>query len=190
MNKLNIVEIRNFISKNECDEIIANNSKNMKISGGIEMNGKVVYNQKNRKSWTGYISNKQAIPLLRKISELANLPVTHVERLQMTKYHQGDFYNPHYDWGPSMNIESPRIYSAQVFLNDNYEGGQTTFNNQMTKEKRVIIPETGKLIMWKNVTDDLQVDERYWHMCPPVSSGIKYVTTSWWRVDPLNYYKK
>jgi len=90
--------------------------------------------------------------------------------LQIIRYYPKQFFHRHMDALEDDNEGNQRLYSALLYLNDDYDGGATRFENE------IVIPEIGKLIVWKNVIPGT-IDANYesHHSSEPVISGIKYV---------------
>ena len=69
----------------------------------------------------------------------------------------GTFMKPHFD---SNNIHTPNKVAAMLYLNNNFQGGNLIFENQIVK------PEPGKLIIFENTknlhyVDKVEGSERY-----------------------------
>jgi Rps23 Pro-64 3,4-dihydroxylase Tpa1-like proline 4-hydroxylase len=82
----------------------------------------------------------------------------------LLRYLEGNKFNQHYDGG----TQTKRCVSALVYLNDNYEGGELEFTNFGLKIK----PKAGSLILFPS-------NYAYAHIAHPVTSGTKYVITTW-----------
>jgi len=79
------------------------------------------------------------------------------------RYGPGDHYVPHYDTGLGFNH---RYLSIVCYLNDDFEGGRTTFPGLDYQ----VTPEPGKAIIFPS---------NYLHGSEAVHSGEKFVMVSW-----------
>lgn len=130
-------------------------------------------------------------PIRKKIAELANLPLEHQTRPLLTIYSEGDEYKNHFDYIPSPGQGGQRLKSIVLYLNDDYEGGTTYFE----QHRLFINPEKGKLLIfdnikqeiWKFVGEELFYrngrDESVKHKVIPVRKGKKFVIVLWIRED-------
>lgn len=74
----------------------------------------------------------------------------------------GTFMKPHYD---NSYQDNPDVFAALVYLNDNYDGGHTCF------EEFEIKPKTGKLVIFSN--------SQYLHHVSKVEGGERFVLSLW-----------
>ena len=84
---------------------------------------------------------------------------------------------PHVDnmhiYNPDLKHNTPhRDYSSIIYLNDNYEGGNTIFPNQNYKTT----PKAGKLIVFPSGSS-------HPHGVTEVTSGIRYTLAMWFTKD-------
>lgn len=79
------------------------------------------------------------------------------------RYSPGDFYLPHADTTPE---EDYRYFTVLCYLNDDFEGGQTSFPHLGYS----VEPRAGKAVVFPS---------SYLHGAEPVTSGEKYVVVSW-----------
>ena len=94
------------------------------------------------------------------------------------------FFNPHYDPYPGddddlkkrMNNNSgPRRYTILIYLNDDFEGGETEFPNIGRK----IVPEKGKAVLFVNTDNNENIYKESYHGGNPVKNGTKWVCNKW-----------
>jgi len=95
------------------------------------------------------------------------------------KYLPGGRFKPHYDATFAENPDKRSIYTLQIYLNDNYEGGKTNFFHpenplEVTKHKldKSVEPKTGRALIFNHDT---------LHEGAEVLSGEKYIM----RVDMM-----
>ena len=65
------------------------------------------------------------------------------EPLQILRYQPGQEYRPHFDW---LDVGNRRVMTALIYLNDDYEGGETAFTKTGLKVKG----RTGDVIIFKS----------------------------------------
>ena len=70
---------------------------------------------------------------------------------------------------------STRKYSAVLYLNDNYSGGET-FIKRQDKEDYISIPKQGSLLIFKS-------NEECLHGVNQVTDGTRYTLASWYTID-------
>jgi len=112
------------------------------------------------------------------IYELTGCKPEQMELVHIVKYEIGGEYKPHHDFfhvtedyaAEHIANGGNRIKSALIYLNDDFEGGETEF-----PELNIIVkPELGKLVIWDNMVDG-KLDYTSIHAGLPVKSGIKYI---------------
>jgi prolyl 4-hydroxylase len=104
------------------------------------------------------------------LKQKAGLEFSSTSSLQIIRYYPKEFFHRHMDALEDDNEGHQRLYSALLYLNDDFTGGCTRFENEF------VIPETGKLIVWNNVIPGtLEANPESYHSSEPVLSGIKYV---------------
>ena len=94
-----------------------------------------------------------------------NVPFSAMESAQMLRYeiHDGH-YKEHYD----SSRHSPRVFSAVLYLNDVFEGGETYF----PKFDISIRPEKNKLVLFP-------ANYIYVHSAKPPKSNKKFCVVTW-----------
>ncbi|HEX6218595.1 MAG TPA: 2OG-Fe(II) oxygenase [Sphingomicrobium sp.] len=96
------------------------------------------------------------------------------ETLQSLRYAPGQQYRPHFDFVPG---ENQRLWTALLYLNDDYEGGETEFVRTGLKVKG----QRGDVLVFRNATADGEMDPLSEHAGLPVTKGAKYLATRWVR---------
>lgn len=107
------------------------------------------------------------------------------EAVQGQRYGVGEQFKPHWDYlsptEPYWPIEErsggQRTWTAMMFLNEPEGGGHTIF----TKADVSVRPRAGNLLIWNNLTPDGDLNPRSMHCGSPVTAGVKYVVTKWYR---------
>ena len=95
------------------------------------------------------------------------------EPLTILRYRPGQQYRPHHDAG----AQAARHWTALIWLNEDYEGGQTDFPDVGLRVKGGV----GDLLLFHNVTADGAPDPRMMHSGLPVTSGVKWLASRWIR---------
>ena len=110
----------------------------------------------------------------RRLAALTRTDVTQGEPLQMLRYEPGQEYREHLDF-----LEDPnrRVLTALIYLNDDYEGGETAFTKIGLKVKG----RTGDALVFKSLGPDGNADPLSWHAGLPVLRGTKYLASRWIR---------
>jgi prolyl 4-hydroxylase len=97
------------------------------------------------------------------------------EAIQILRYRPGEEYRPHFDFVRSS--ENQRSWTALVWLNHDYQGGETCFLRTGLKVKGV----KGDAIFFRNAGADGGPDPMSEHAGLPVTSGTKYLASRWIR---------
>jgi len=85
---------------------------------------------------------------------------------ELLRYKKGEFYIQHVD----SFLQAPRLVTASVHLNDDYEGGEFTFFDRRLKYRL----NTGDVLMFPSTF-------MYPHEVMPVTSGTRYSIVTWFR---------
>ena len=117
----------------------------------------------------------------RRLAALTGTDVSQAEPLQILRYKPGQEYRPHFDF-----LEDPnrRMLTALVYLNDDYEGGETAFTRVGLRVKG----STGDTLVFKSCGPDGNVEPLSEHAGLPVIRGIKYLASRWIRERPYGLY--
>jgi len=177
-----VEEKENFITSEECDEIIKLASDGFEKSKtlGTDIEGY-------RVAFSTWIKNDEPISIkLKQItSEETGIPIENMETIHVVKYEVGGEYKDHQDffhpgepyYDDCMSRGGQRIKSVLFYLNDEFEGGETNFPMKGIKVK----PVKSKAIIWDNINEDGTLDYESIHAGLPVISGFKYIATIWIR---------
>lgn len=114
----------------------------------------------------------------RRIAAATSTDVACGEPLQVLRYGETQEYRPHFDAIDGM--ENPRTLTALVWLNENYSGGETRFDDLGLAERG----KTGDLLLFANTLCDGRPDPRTRHSGQPVSAGTKHMASRWIRARP------
>ena len=73
-------------------------------------------------------------------------------------------------------------YTSIIYLNDDFSGGETYF----AKLDKTIKPETGKIVLWKNIKENNEIDELMLHTGKSVLSKEKWILVIYIRKNHFN----
>lgn len=110
----------------------------------------------------------------RRIAALSGTAVERGEPLHVLRYRPGQQYHPHHDWLPPPNR---RVMTALIYLNDDYQGGETSF----VKTELKVRGRKGDAIVFVSSLPDGNLDPLSEHAGLPVTSGTKYLASRWIR---------
>jgi prolyl 4-hydroxylase len=120
-----------------------------------------------------------------RVCALAGLPTAHAEALQVLHYKPGEYFAPHLDcWNPefaghaeTLRLYGQRAYTVLVYLNDDFEEGETEFLWLKQRYKG----GKGDALMFRNVAADGLPDPRTMHAGRPPAAGEKWLLSVWIR---------
>lgn len=179
-----IKTINNFLTEEECKEIISLIDSNNERSAVIDDGSYGIRIDENRTSSTSYFDNTIIIisQIKDKIAKYLNVDSKRIEPLQGQKYGSGQYFKPHYDYLFSseetqrIKESGNRYWTFLIYLNDDFDGGTTNF----PKLNFEIKPKKGMALMFQNMKND-QVIQESLHEGKSVLTGFKYIITAWIR---------
>jgi prolyl 4-hydroxylase len=174
--------IDNFLTKEECLELIDMGTKQMQKANTLGEN--IAGYRTADNSWI-YDSTPLTEKIKNYISKESGLPVENQEEIHIVKYEIGGEYKPHHDYfhpntdyyDTSMGKSGNRPFSFLVYLNHDFTGGETEFPNKRIK----ITPRQGRLLIWRNMNEDGTLDPESFHAGLPVKTETKYIAIVWVR---------
>ena len=113
--------------------------------------------------------------LNRRLAVASGSAAEHGEALQILRYRPGQQYKPHFDFVRA--AENQRRLTALVYLNHDYDGGETAFVKTGLKVKG----RKGDALVFANSNPDRSVDPLSEHAGLPVKRGTKYLASRWIR---------
>ena len=186
-----IQEIPNFLSDEECDTIIELAKDRLFTSKVYNGNDDNLDNsiRISEQCWL----QDHIHPTIQKISDksadITNTKDNMQEELQVVSYGPGGFFKPHYDscYGDEdycnrLDSNGYRLATVLIYLNDNFEGGETVFPNINKSVK----PVKGKAVLFYNSTIDGKVIHESFHGGNPVKNGNKYICNKWIKTKKIN----
>jgi prolyl 4-hydroxylase len=130
--------------------------------------------------FTWPLENPAVHALNRRLAAASGTAPEQGEPLQVLRYRPGGEYKPHFDAIPG--FANPRILTFLVWLNEDYEGGETHFPTPGLKLKG----RTGDAILFRNAGPDGRRDPASGHSGLPVTNGEKRIASRWIRERPFD----
>jgi prolyl 4-hydroxylase len=121
------------------------------------------------------IEDPAVVALNRRIAAISGQNYENGEALALLRYSPGQEYRPHFDF--VKGAENRRVLTALVYLNEDYEGGETEFVQTGLKVKG----KTGDVILFRNDYTGEGPNPKSEHAGLPITKGTKYLATRWIR---------
>jgi prolyl 4-hydroxylase len=182
-------EFKNFITDQESRYLIKYAKPLLEKS--MVGNDEITNHRTSSTSWVPR-SDPTAKKIIERVSEKTGIPTSHAENIQVVKYNKNEEYKPHHD-AAFYDIEGfldgiffyggPRVLTVLIYLNDEFEGGETNFPNLKLKTK----PEKNKAIMFQPLNKTkLYLHKKAVHAGLPVKKGTKWIANVWFHLFPIN----
>lgn len=175
--------VRDFLSAEECEQLIALIAADAKPSTSLKAANK----PSRRTSATCRLSADEPMvaEVERRMVQLLSLPARHSETVQGQRYEPGQHFLMHNDYfaGGQPYSETvaaeggQRTWTAMVFLDEPAAGGCTRFPRAFIE----VVPRRGALLTWNNLNRDGSPNRHSHHEGATVESGEKHVLTKWFR---------
>ena len=171
-SQFELVEVRDFLTRQECERMIIyaeNNSLEPSLTDG----GRKFFRTSSQ-TWIDRYSTKCEVQdIVDKIhaqskSLTGQRDEAFYESLQLVRYRKGEEFKSHKDG-------HNRQYTINIYLNDDFTGGETAF----PVLDKSVKPETGKAVIWRNLNRNGNVESASEHQGCPIISGRKYICTQW-----------
>ena len=188
---LDIFVVREFLSKNECEQVIEKIDQDRVPSGLLAPTEDPEFRTSESCNLRiGDAINKQVEA---KVNALTGIEPTHGETIQGQRYAVGQQFKPHHDffytdqpyWPEQERSGGQRTWTAMIFLNEPEAGGQTYFPKANVR----VTPRTGNLLIWNNLNEFGEPNAYSLHTGMPVEAGTKYVITKWYRERTWGWYE-
>lgn len=135
--------------------------------------------------WVSHNETPELYGLCIKIADFVGKNLDNAENVQLLSYSKGQKYEPHFDAFDKSKSDwthygkgGQRVYTVMGYLNDLYDGGETSFPTLGIDIK----PRRGRLLVWSNVGEDYSVPHPdSLHGGMPVGEGEKKCFTIWFR---------
>jgi prolyl 4-hydroxylase len=180
--------VRDFLTRDECEGLIALIDANRQPSGILTDDPDADRDFRTSESSNLDRANPLVASVEAKINAALGLQPEHGETIQGQRYAVGQQFKAHHDFfytdqGYYRNEAATggqRTWTAMAFLNEPEAGGQTRFPELDLQ----ITPRLGNLFTWNNM-DSAGAPNRFTlHQGCPVTAGVKYVITKWYRERP------
>ena len=175
-----IIQIDDFLSPEECDELIAlatkDGWKNSAVNKLDHFDGTHEFQLPLRSS-ESVACNKSDMEcfnasssVIQKLSALARIPSRHFEPVDMIHYPPGGYYTAHHDYRRSDAYKpaGPRVLTMYIALSEASSGGSVGFPDL---DWLLVKPKRGSILMWPNVEDALDFDATLKNEIMPVQEG-------------------
>ena len=180
---INLKILNNFITRSESKHLIRLANKRLKRSNIVDDKNNNSKSSNVRTSKSAFFG-KSEYKFLKEIEEraarLLKVKLKQIEPIQIVKYEPGEQYDNHYDWfkhpKKTRDSKGQRLKTIFVYLNDDYEGGETAFPKLDYKYKG----NKGDAIFWNNVKNG-KPDMNTLHRGNKIISGTKYGMNIWIR---------
>jgi prolyl 4-hydroxylase len=113
--------------------------------------------------------------LNRRLAAASGTDAVQGEAMQILRYRAGQQYRNHYDFVQSS--DNQRFQTVLVYLNHDYQGGETCFVKTGLKVKG----KKGDALVFRSALPDRRLDPLSEHAGLPVSSGTKLLASRWIR---------
>jgi prolyl 4-hydroxylase len=182
--------VDNFLTNKECQWIIDKAKPMIKravVSSAEE--GVKSMGRTGSVAWFSPESGKLVEELIRRVANLADLPMEFSESLQVLYYGPEQLYNAHWD-AYDLNTErgirccsdrGQRVRTALAYLSDVESGGQTKFPRLNVE----VNPQKGRLVLFDNcIQGSSERHQNSLHAAAPVIAGEKWAITLFFRDRP------
>ena len=188
-DKQMIAVVHDFVSQEECEEIIAHSWQNMERSTVASKDGKGQKHDKRTGSntWLQHNASPMIQGVADRISQMVRMPLKNAEPFQVVHYKENEEYDYHWDsFDESDDVATEeytknggqRLITVLGYLRDVPKGGETGFNHLGVN----IQPRRGSVIVWWNVEPNTTKREiKSQHAGLPVLEGEKYAFNLWFR---------
>jgi prolyl 4-hydroxylase len=169
--------VRGFVSPAECQHIIAVAEPHYQPSMVFDADHQWVEDpiRTSDGSTIHWLMEDPAVHAInRRVAAVTGTAYECGETLQALRYAPGQQYRPHFDFVPGDN---QRIWTALLYLNDDYQGGETAFVQTGLKVRGAL----GDALVFFNATGNGELDPQTEHAGLPVLKGAKYLATRWIR---------
>jgi len=178
-SKTPIYIIDNFLSDNDCDQIIQSAEGKMVNSPLTRYDPNDPNFRTSKTSYFQGIGNQDLIE--QKICKEIQLSNDDSENSQIQHYRVGNHFKPHWDFfDPEIDKDfildgGQRTWTFMVYLNNVEGGGSTKF----IELNETIHPKKGTAVIWCNLQENGEPDKNTLHQGSNVEKGEKWIITKW-----------
>jgi prolyl 4-hydroxylase len=175
--------IDNILTETECNELLQMGLKNG-LTKANTLGENITSYRSADNTWI-WETNELVTKIQTIVQNESGLPIENQEKIHIVKYGIGGEYKTHHDffhpntdyYDSSMGTSGQRVFSFLFYLNDDFTGGETEF----PKKDTIVTPQTGRLLIWRNLNEDRTLDYDSLHAGLPVLSGEKNIAIVWVR---------
>lgn len=179
----------NVFGNDECDFVINESEKSGKYTRSTIYNTELKRSEvADMRTSTSFVDDdnifydirQKAFDLIK--TKLPHITLNHLEMAQIQKYEDSQFVRSHVDYfnDGKQITNSDKMATLIVYLNDDFDGGETFFNHLGFKIK----PEKGSALFFDYDYSEI-INRKTRHEGLPVYNGIKYIITFWVRQKPI-----
>ncbi|MFC3712868.1 prolyl hydroxylase family protein [Sphingoaurantiacus capsulatus] len=184
--KLDLFIKRNFLSPEECAEVMARIDAKRRPSDLVDHDGDPYF--RTSETCDLWADDPLISQLDLRIAAYAGQTEQHGELMQGQRYAVGQEFKAHTDYfepdGPGYQEHcarsGQRTWTVMIYLNNVDEGGATRFKHI----DKIVQPEQGKLLAWNNQDAFGRPNPNTLHHGMKVRKGTKYIITKWYRERP------
>uniref|UniRef100_A0A7S0RYG0 procollagen-proline 4-dioxygenase n=1 Tax=Chlamydomonas leiostraca TaxID=1034604 RepID=A0A7S0RYG0_9CHLO len=200
--------LKNFLSDEECEHLISKAKPRMAKSSVVDNNtGKSVDSQIRTSTGTFFARAEDDVitRIEKRVAQVTMIPKDNQEGMQILNYHDGQKYEPHFDFFHDQLNARPenggqRVVTVLMYLTTVEEGGETVFKregedfgNRTIADWRScsdglgvkVKPKQGDAVLFWSTTPDLELDPHSLHGACPVIKGEKWSAAKWIHEKPL-----
>lgn len=182
-NGLTLYCVQDFMSRAECEALIALINKGRQPSGLLSASADPEFRTSDSCNLSPYDPLVERVEA--RICALMGIDPRHGETLQGQVYEVGQQFKPHFDhflpgsvyWDDMMRQGGQRSWTAMIYLNEPAAGGETEFPTAGL----TVSPRVAMLVLWNNMQPDGTPNPAALHAGKPVLAGTKYIVTKWFR---------
>jgi hypothetical protein len=187
--------MRDFLTPVACEWFI-NRAKGQLTSAAIykgETNGARLSKERTNSefSFDLFKADIASCALQARIEAAVDAPAANFETLTLMHYAPGQQFTPHHDFlnadlpgmADNLRAQGQRVLTVLVYLNDDYEGGETEFPNARFVHK----PRRGDALIFANVDQGGAPDPNSLHAGRPPKRGEKWILSQWIRDRPQGW---
>ena len=160
-----ILEIDDFLNQNEIDNLLE--SRKFKFDGANDHYPEYYRNNSRLVEDNNELATTLNIRLDK--FKITNQLEEHIQginsRIRFCLYQKNEHFSPHQDGVYYTQNGLQSEYTFLLYLNDDFEGGSTTFyaNRNDKYPAKIIMPKSGKLVIFNH---------HIWHAGTPVNKGV------------------
>lgn len=188
--------VEEFIPAHVCDWLIQSAAKKgMKQAVVHTPDGRTAFNPARTNTMSGFLQTEGDLVaqlVSRRIARATGTPLANHEAMTVFRYVRGQEYKPHYDfiepgtpqaenYTEELQVSGMRVATVLVYLNDGYEGGDTSFPRLGWQYKG----KKGDALIFWSVSESGEPEKKSLHAGTPVLKGEKWLLSQWIRQRPF-----